>query len=548
MSSTIRILDYKIENGKERYQVEYPHGRGVKWVAPFAIGGQYKQDMATAKIRYQQQQDQSQKLRAQLDAPGSGQPGSAMDSLHGVGSSATGGGHTGALPNRQRRLTLAQQQLNATTGGVGAARLGAAFGVGNTAQVKCICFGGAGVGDSEFVTCSSCCRKSHCKCVRADADARDFVCPFCRMLNMDPFEVGIDLLGFVASARNMTAPSAVESTLSMRLNVTSNQIREWQAKKYNVAVRCVAVANKRSHVTNGPLWPLEVRASVNNYRDVFRISPGKYGHVRREVTSKYIDDVLRPNNNVVHITYKTGYDPNQGAQSVAAQPPRFFFGVVVTKPVSPEELLASVVKPSLEECRRQDLDIVMLGRKRARELQDDDLQINTREVHDILQTKCPISLCEIELPARGVDCEHLQTFDAKAYIDINKLTANVDKRWHCPICSKPCLPSQLVLDKFALEALKNGRVSADTAASDDEEWFNKRMRLDGQGRWEVLPDEDLEGEESESEEDKPPSDVPMPPETAPSTDGVSNLVLGSPGEDASPDAASDGENVVSLDD
>lgn len=57
-------------------------------------------------------------------------------------------------------------------------------------------------------------------------------------------------------------------------------------RKYNVAVRCVAVANKRSHVTNGPLWPLEVRASVNNYRDVFRISPGKYGHVRREVTSK----------------------------------------------------------------------------------------------------------------------------------------------------------------------------------------------------------------------------------------------------------------------
>mmetsp|Transcript_4414 Transcript_4414/g.3655 ORF Transcript_4414/g.3655 Transcript_4414/m.3655 type:complete len:87 (-) Transcript_4414:8-268(-) len=86
----------------------------------------------------------------------------------------------------------------------------------------------------------------------------------------------------------MTAPSAVESTLSMRLNVTSNQIRDWQAKKYNVAVRCVAVAHKRSHVTQGPLWPLELRASVNNYRDVFRISPGKYGHVRREVTSKYI--------------------------------------------------------------------------------------------------------------------------------------------------------------------------------------------------------------------------------------------------------------------
>ncbi|KAF4738695.1 hypothetical protein FOZ62_009338, partial [Perkinsus olseni] len=574
MSSTIRILDYKIENGKERYQVEYPHGRGVKWVAPFAIGGQYKQDMATAKIRYQQQQDQSQKLRAQLEGPGSGP---AMDGLHGTGGSGTAGGPSSSTPGRQRRLTLAQQQMNASTG-AGAGRLGAAFGVGNTAQVKCICFGGAGVGDSEFVTCSSCCRKSHCKCVRADAEATDFVCPFCRMLNMDPFEAGLDLLGFVASARNMTAPSAVESTLSMRLNVTSNQIREWQAKKYNVAVRCVAVAHKRSHITSGPLWPLELRASVNNYRDVFRISPGKYGHVRREVTSKYIDDVLRPNNNVVHITYKTGYDPNQPAQSAAAQPPRFFFGVVVTKQVSPEELLASVVQPSLEKCRRQDLDIVTdlvcrsslvgigakwngimggiskegiassgalrLGRKRARELQDDDLQIDTRAVHDILQTKCPISLCEIELPARGCDCEHLQTFDAKAYIDINKLTANVDKRWQCPICAKPCRPNKLVLDKFALEALKNARATADTAASDDEESFNKRMRLDEEGRWEVLPDEDLEGEESESEEDKPPSEVPPPPDTAPSTDGVSNPAA-SPDGDASPAAAAadNDENV-----
>ncbi|KAF4699123.1 hypothetical protein FOZ63_002160 [Perkinsus olseni] len=240
--------------------------------------------MATAKIRYQQQQDQSQKLRAQLEGPG-GPSGSAMDGLHGTAGSGAGGGPSSSTPGRQRRLTLAQQQMNASTG-AGAGRLGAAFGVGNTAQVKCICFGGAGVGDSEFVTCSSCCRKSHCKCVRADAEATDFVCPFCRMLNMDPFEAGLDLLGFVASARNMTAPSAVESTLSMRLNVTSNQIREWQAKKYNVAVRCVAVAHKRSHITSGPLWPLELRASVNNYRDVFRISPGKYGHVRREVTSR----------------------------------------------------------------------------------------------------------------------------------------------------------------------------------------------------------------------------------------------------------------------
>ncbi|KAF4739413.1 hypothetical protein FOZ63_031354, partial [Perkinsus olseni] len=221
----------------------------------------------------------------------------------------------------------------------------------------------------------------------------------------------------------------------------------------------------------------------------------------------------------------------------------FFFGVVVTKQVTPEELLASVVQPSLEKCRRQDLDIVTLGRKRARELQDDDLQIDTRAVHDILQTKCPISLCEIELPARGCDCEHLQTFDAKAYIDINKLTANVDKRWQCPICAKPCRPNKLVLDKFALEALKNARATADTAASDDEESFNKRMRLDEEGRWEVLPDEDLEGEESESEEDKPPSEVPPPPVTAPSTDGVSNPAA-SPAGDASPAAAAaDNEDV-----
>ena len=45
---------------------------------------------------------------------------------------------------------------------------------------------------------------------------------------------------------------------------------------------------------------------------------------------------------------------------------------------------------------------------------------------------CPITFKRMTLPARGIDCVHIQCFDLESYLKCNseKLV------WKCPVCNK----------------------------------------------------------------------------------------------------------------
>jgi hypothetical protein len=125
--------------------------------------------------------------------------------------------------------------------------------------------------------------------------------------------------------------------------------------------------------------------------------------------------------------------------------------------------------------------------------------IETKADFDIIHTRCTLSLCEIETPVRGIDCEHIQCYDADAYVDVNIRTRNVEKRWICPVCSKIVRPEDLIVDEFVHDAIKKAK---DVIGLDDYGSFMKRLKLDmNSGQWEVLPDEEAEGEGSEDEDD-----------------------------------------------
>ena len=49
----------------------------------------------------------------------------------------------------------------------------------------------------------------------------------------------------------------------------------------------------------------------------------------------------------------------------------------------------------------------------------------------------------------GRKCTHLQVFDAEAYLHVNNAMKNLDKRWRCPVCSRPLHPEELMLDPYA---------------------------------------------------------------------------------------------------
>jgi hypothetical protein len=453
---SIRLLEFKQENGKDMYLVDYP-GKDQKWVYSFMIGGQYKEEKAALKFRYEQ------KLGAQtLQAPDA--------NMMPIDSGRSSEIHQdGVKPVLQESKDI----------------------------LKCICQQQQATAGEDVITCSTCSKNSHVRCVRAEgqtaSEIKEWQCPFCRLLHMDPFNPGVELLMFTATPRNMLAAASQEGNLSMRFNVQPNVLKDWQAKKMSVVVRCVGLGPKSLNVPKGPLWPKEASASVNTFKDVFRIQPGKYGHVRREVPSKEITDLVKPNSNTVTLSYRTETPSN-----TQLQPPRFMFGVVACEGRSKQDILSLIKRLSIEEAKSRDIQIVEQAHANFLSLQSQELIIETKADFDILHTRCPLSLWELSTPVRGIECEHLDCYDADSYVDVNIKTRNVEKRWRCPVCSKLVRPEDLVIDEFLVDGMSKARSELQLPS---DEPLLKRFKLDAQKRvWITLEDEALEGEESDDEE------------------------------------------------
>lgn len=126
--------------------------------------------------------------------------------------------------------------------------------------------------------------------------------------------------------------------------------------------------------------------------------------------------------------------------------------------------------------------------------------IETKADFDIVNTRCPLSLWEIDTPVRGIECEHLQCYDANSYVDVNIKIRNVEKRWRCPVCSKLARPEDLIVDEFLLEGMRGAKVALQVSV---EEGLMKRLKLDtNRSEWDILEDEELQGEGSDDEYDE----------------------------------------------
>ena len=458
----MRLLEYKKgPTGRDMFLIERPTGE-QQWVLSYVLGGSFNEEKAAVKYRYEQ------KIAA---------GNSSMGSIQGDASAGTTLGAVGT-----NHLLVGKPRMDTRE------------------ELKCICLQQHAQSTEDLMTCSLCNRKSHVRCVRAEglsqSDMKEWHCPQCRILHMDPFNPGLELLMYVTTPRNMLAPSSQDGNLSMRFNIDPSQLKEWQAKKISLSVRCVGLGPRSLNVPKGPLWPKDVTASVNSYKDVFKILPPKYGHVRREVAGKEISDLIKPNSNTVTVQYKTEQPP----MNAHVQPPRFMFGVVASEPKSKADILSIIKRPGVQECKIRDIEIVKRALENFESLQSGDIIIETRADFEIINTRCPLSLCEMDTPVRGVECEHIQCYDADSYVDVNIRTRNVEKRWICPVCSKIVRPEDLIVDEFVLDGINSGKSHV---GLDEYGGFLKRIKLDiGKKAWEVLPDEEAEGEGSEDEDDE----------------------------------------------
>ncbi|OWA50020.1 hypothetical protein BV898_14551 [Hypsibius exemplaris] len=92
---------------------------------------------------------------------------------------------------------------------------------------------------------------------------------------------------------------------------------------------------------------------------------------------------------------------------------------------------------------------------------DDEIEMGP----SMLNLVCPLSRKRIDLPVRGIDCRHLDCFDASNYLALNALAK---ARWTCPRCSETVALEDLVVDDLVADLLRfSSHVKLEVVPSED---------------------------------------------------------------------------------
>lgn len=109
---------------------------------------------------------------------------------------------------------------------------------------------------------------------------------------------------------------------------------------------------------------------------------------------------------------------------------------------------------------------------------NDDISVNLVD---------PFTARVFKIPARGVDCPHLECFDFDTYLMTKSSKTGkgpMEFNWRCPICGKDARPQSLVIDNYLVN------VRADLERNDQLE-DAKSIRIKADGSWELKVDQDM---------------------------------------------------------
>lgn len=102
--------------------------------------------------------------------------------------------------------------------------------------------------------------------------------------------------------------------------------------------------------------------------------------------------------------------------------------------------------------------------------EDADSEIATTSLR--VSLACPLGKMRMCTPCRASTCSHLQCFDASLFLQMNERKPT----WNCPVCDKPALYDNLVIDGYFQEVLNSNKLMPDV----------NEIQLLQDGSWENL--------------------------------------------------------------
>ncbi|CAE7379564.1 PIAL2 [Symbiodinium natans] len=329
--------------------------------------------------------------------------------------------------------------------------------------------------NQSALICKTCQQSSN---LRRIPDLKDgvFVCPVCRFRDMDPLspmkenEKGLLKL-ILLQPPVLPEETMGEATVRVRLNIPN--LQRWRKQGEEIDVRMLNLDT----CDTLQCWPHSLTMWANGVQ-AFQVEAPKEGHKRRDAPRR-ISACLKSDQNDLKISMRDGLTLQ-----------RFCIAIVRVKPIHVVEMRKSI-RPVSEDG----------GKKMVQELlwnsallaSSDEV---TAEGSNKCRLTCPLTHERIHTPVRGERCAHLQCFDLKAYIEINKGMAAFNKRWTCPVCSIMCKPSDMFLDMYMLTILEK------TEDDDDEICFTQDGEWTVTGKIPPPPSPDSDMEEHQSDQDE----------------------------------------------
>lgn len=119
--------------------------------------------------------------------------------------------------------------------------------------------------------------------------------------------------------------------------------------------------------------------------------------------------------------------------------------------------------------------------------EDADSEIATTSLR--VSLACPLGKMRMSTPCRASTCSHLQCFDASLFLQMNERKPT----WSCPVCDKPALYDNLVIDGYFQDVLNSNKLLPDV----------NEIQLLQDGSWENL----VLKKEKDKNETKTPTDI-----------------------------------------
>ncbi|KAJ0410613.1 hypothetical protein ATCC90586_009094 [Pythium insidiosum] len=308
--------------------------------------------------------------------------------------------------------------------------------------VRCFC----GAPSGKTVHCVGCDLRAHAKChqlIAAPAED-EWYCERCRASVFDPF---------LRVHKTVLAPQFVRfnrslATYRIEYAISDGDLNDLYARRETKAgamtpgcrelqLRCFVL---NEELATGTSWPATSQVSVNgfNLQLVQRAPPGQSNpsKVLRELPAN-VFPFSRVGRNVVEV--RTNESPSV-----------FVFLVQVVEFRDIQELVAEVTAASAQMSYEQAREQVI------KSFGDDDDVVTTCTV---LSVRCPLGLCVISLPARGLHCKHLQCFDLRTFLQFNKKARS--RAYRCTVCHNFIKATDLRIDPYLKKLLAE-------VADDDE--------------------------------------------------------------------------------